>query len=996
MRVTLWIVAASVCCLVATAAAHGQAVNHIEFFVGADPGHGFGTPVRIEPGEDVAATFSIDMGLLPAGVHRVFVRARDDRGRWSTTASYAFFNLGEPEVAEGRRVVYAEYFVGEDPGHGNAIAIPLEAGGEVEASFLVDTGSLPVGVHRVFVRARDDRGRWSTTASYAFFNVGSPSGATATVTRIEYFFNDDDPGPGRARSVPFSSAGDVRLTFLANLSGLPDGRHALYVRAQDSEGKWSHVAGPHEFVVGRALLSVYPRRAGNGGATMLTLGGLGFYPGTTSTASLEGPATIQALSVRVAPSQSEATATFDVEGMPVGTYDVVLSDPDGFRRVLPQSFVIEDPTPPELWAEIVGPPTVALNRPVPFSVTYGNRGNTDAYGVSVFMTLPTSVEWTLLTRVDTGDEDLLPPGEDRIAVIDDSLSVVIFPFWIPVLPGNTSYTLDFVLTFREGGNASITAFVMPPMVEMNLGSLVAFKTSASSDCGSSSQCGAAKLSLALNIAGNMLQDFPWAGCITGIADQMVHMIAGNMGANCGGSEAPRAFPVMTEEAFWIQSGRNVAECALDFLLYAKMVKRFLVAINRIKNDAAVPGLVEAFGRVNEACGDPPGGSGGVRVVNAWDPNEKYGAQGRGLGRYLSGISPLPYAIAFENLDTATAPAQEVFIEDVLDVTVLDLETFSFGAVSWSGEQRIVPPPGLQSYTEDVEVDLGPEGDLIVRVRMHLDRSTGIARWSFHSIDPTTGQLPINPFSGFLPPNLTPPEGDGQVLFSVTPRQGLPSGTLIENRAEIVFDLNEPIITDMWSNRLDFGRPTSSVVGLAAVQSDSVFLVRWNGSDDVSGIESYTIRVSFEGGPYKYWILNTTATEALFRPDTVGTYAFYSIARDVAGNVELPKSAPDVTTAVISTIAEYDADLPLTFALFQNYPNPFRTSTVFRYDLPQPSEVRIVVYDMMGRRVLQAHNAYKEAGRHAFEWTPDGLAAGTYLLRFEAGTFSQTTRLVKMH
>ena len=80
-------------------------------------------------------------------------------------------------------------------------------------------------------------------------------------------------------------------------------------------------------------------------------------------------------------------------------------------------------------------------------------------------------------------------------------------------------------------------------------------------------------------------------------------------------------------------------------------------------------------------------------------------------------------------------------------------------------------------------------------------------------------------------------------------------------------------------------------------------------------------------------------------------------------------------------------LPARFALESVFPNPARNYATARYTLPEPAEVTITVYDVLGRRIAQLVDAPTEAGRHSVRWNADGLASGLYIVRFEAG---QTT------
>ncbi|MBI3988874.1 MAG: hypothetical protein HY347_04575, partial [candidate division NC10 bacterium] len=252
------------------------------------------------------------------------------------------------------------------------------------------------------------------------------------------------------------------------------------------------------------------------------------------------------------------------------------------------------------------------------------------------------------------------------------------------------------------------------------------------------------------------------------------------------------------------------------------------------------------------------------------------------------------AIFFENVETATAPAQEVVITDQLDVAKMDLSTFSLGLIAF-GDKQVTPPPGMSEFTTDV--DLRPEKNLLVRITAHVDPPTGLLTWRFTSIDPDTGLPPEDPLVGFLPPNKNPPEGEGNVLFTVMPMPGLPTRTEIRNRARIVFDVNPPMDTPEWLNTLDHTKPESQVVPLAPIQPSSTFEVEWSGTDVGSGIKDYTIFVSEDGGPFTVWLGNITDTSATFTGQPGMPYAFYSVARDQTGNLEEVPPDPDTTTRV---------------------------------------------------------------------------------------------------
>ncbi len=78
-------------------------------------------------------------------------------------------------------------------------------------------------------------------------------------------------------------------------------------------------------------------------------------------------------------------------------------------------------------------------------------------------------------------------------------------------------------------------------------------------------------------------------------------------------------------------------------------------------------------------------------------------------------------------------------------------------------------------------------------------------------------------------------------------------------------------------------------------------------------------------------------------------------------------------------------LPTTFALAQNFPNPFNPTTSIQFDVPGPSVVTIKVYNMLGQEVatLVNHQTYDFATRDYVDFNANNLASGVYFYRFVA-------------
>lgn len=296
------------------------------------------------------------------------------------------------------------------------------------------------------------------------------------------------------------------------------------------------------------------------------------------------------------------------------------------------------------------------------------------------------------------------------------------------------------------------------------------------------------------------------------------------------------------------------------------------------------------------------------VVTPYDPNDKMGSAGYDPAgtpedqrkHFIRADGPFPYMIHFENLETATAAAQEVLMTDQFDSN-LDWSTFSLGMMQ-IGEKTVMVPEGAQNFT--TTLDLRPAIPAVVDVDCSFNPSTGRAEWLFRGKDPYTGEL-----ADFLPPNKedVAPRGEGWVSYSVKPKADLATGTVIRNMATIDFEIDippDPMDTPEVFNTIDSGAPASQVKPLPVSVSSTTFTVEWEGEDDAngSGLKDYAIYVSEDDMVYTKWLSHTTQTSASFSGEQGHTYHFYSRAEDNVGNVEEAPLEADAMTTVALGIA----------------------------------------------------------------------------------------------
>ncbi|NQU66978.1 MAG: T9SS type A sorting domain-containing protein [Candidatus Marinimicrobia bacterium] len=86
-------------------------------------------------------------------------------------------------------------------------------------------------------------------------------------------------------------------------------------------------------------------------------------------------------------------------------------------------------------------------------------------------------------------------------------------------------------------------------------------------------------------------------------------------------------------------------------------------------------------------------------------------------------------------------------------------------------------------------------------------------------------------------------------------------------------------------------------------------------------------------------------------------------------------------------------VPSVYALKAAYPNPFNPTTTIGYDVPKTSDVKIVVYDMLGRQAAVLVNSSVEVGNYSVNWNASDLSSGMYLVRMTAGDFTSTQKIM---
>jgi hypothetical protein len=615
-------------------------------------------------------------------------------------------------------------------------------------------------------------------------------------------------------------------------------------------------------------LTALPASGGDIGRVTVLLRGGTFAPGTAVELRRSGQAARVAAPVAVAADGLSAQATLDLSGAVRGAWDLAVLSPGSPAQLLAGGFTVEPGVRPKLWGEILGRSNLRVGYDQLYTLVLGNQGNVDGEALMIFLSIPAGAEFIPADPL----ERPWPPGEEPAGYTGDEVPLTLeagegggatVPIFKPVLPPRRPWQYRFWLRPGQEGAQSLGASV----------------TSFRPEGGSGSQaCLEAVADEFLGAAEDQLLDalIP-SDCFTGLvgtAADSVDTITGYARGDMDASEA--AFNGADLSLGLADTLVSCASLVGVVIPHAKLIALGLKALEltakAIKLASACDGSLLDMAKA-------------LLAVLAQDPNEISGPGGAGPERDLRGDAPFAYTVAFENLATASAPAQAVTVRAPLPAD-LDPAGLVLGPAGF-GEHVLAPEPGAASL--EALVDLRPAQALLVEVRGGYDAGGGEVVWTFRSLDPATLAPPEDPLVGFLPPNTAHPAGQGFVTFWASARPGLATGDRVTAAAEIVFDANAPLATNTWSNRVDLAAPVTTLAPLAA-ESPAAFEIAWTVQDEGAGHADTTVLVSRDGGAEEVWLYRAPGLAASFQGEPGACYSFRARSRDLAWNEEAAPSA----------------------------------------------------------------------------------------------------------
>ncbi len=114
--------------------------------------------------------------------------------------------------------------------------------------------------------------------------------------------------------------------------------------------------------------------------------------------------------------------------------------------------------------------------------------------------------------------------------------------------------------------------------------------------------------------------------------------------------------------------------------------------------------------------------------------------------------------------------------------------------------------------------------------------------------------------------------------------------------------------------------------------------------------------------------------------TAGKYSYRLKQIDNDGQFEYSKTV------------EVNLGAPKKFELSQNYPNPFNPTTTISYNIPEATNVKLTIFNILGQEIRTLVNEFKEAGVHTVNFNASELNSGLYIYKLQAGTFTLTKKM----
>ena len=712
---------------------------------------------------------------------------------------------------------------------------------------------------------------------------------------------------------------------------------------------------------------------GNGGCSTITLDGNGFrdlYAVDLFTAQGDS---IHHIDIGHE-SDAQTSVTFDFSDATLGVYDAVFHFTTE-DKVLHSFITVEEARDIELATTVTYPSTFLRGTSTTYTIKIENKGNMTAYLAPMELKLKVGSKENISQLLFDGYLSSLSVSEELLSdsIIEDVQQIInkysdlsqfiLFRDSVENIDYGVSFvflnvppnsTKQFTVTIKSSTVVDLTAYMTtewyPLVINPSTPNYKRGRRRASA--GEWLCCYRERIECIADIMATIVSKIkgipPNIKCLTQFGNTVAQAVY-DIGCS-DGSDAKERFQNYAQSKGKALGGKllaNAIDCITsyiddmigplrkklrdpDYWQYHDEILSQIQELNQLRNNVinqlisgistSISGLncLTAFKTPIPNCPPNPGGGGGSSTPQPpADPNDIYGYLAESGSKFIAdSVARVNYTIEFENDTTfAMASAHTIVIRDTLDSRYFDLKSFQPTAIRLGEHEVFLDETDITSEDGNTgfikTIDVRPAINAIAQVEGTFKSGTGIAEWRFTSLDPMTMEPTNDLMQGILPVNYDGISGIGEVMFEIGMKQGKPDGAEIDNRASIVFDYEEPILTPTWTNIVDGTAPVSRVADVE-LSSDTTAVVSIKANDELSGVWRYDVYVQYGAGS-AWWKAaenvpaDTTATVKIYEGIDHG---FYTVVTDSAGNVEQKTAAREFTLEVFGSQVDTSTKLQL--------------------------------------------------------------------------------------
>ncbi|MCX6121348.1 MAG: putative Ig domain-containing protein [Ignavibacteriales bacterium] len=220
-------------------------------------------------------------------------------------------------------------------------------------------------------------------------------------------------------------------------------------------------------------------------------------------------------------------------------------------------------------------------------------------------------------------------------------------------------------------------------------------------------------------------------------------------------------------------------------------------------------------------------------------------------------------------------------------------------------------------------------------------------------------------------------GDTLAAFVLSDGRG---GEILQNWVIRIFHINhKPIV-----GSLLFPQPEDTII-LKEPPVPIKFV--WNSAKDKDIVDTLHYIITIQGPGLDTTIagIKDTMVSMTFmkRLKQSSRYRWWIEVNDGYATVASYDTNKFKTSDKITSVFVKGSAIPKMYALAQNYPNPFNPTTMVQYDLPEESQIRLTVHNLLGQIVGVIFDGIQHAGRYEINWRPASASSGIYFLIMEA-------------